>query len=218
MVYHLIRYTLRHKSALKYIAPYWSISLIECKVHNLAFLVDALFLGVFAITFELHQAKRGLMVIFKNFVRYISAFDYYGGLYDFALIPLKIKYYSILQKLLSRMLYISNCEVIYYVIYVICSHYIGKAISPLFAWPSSFITWKNCQRCYIHHKFELFHYNKQYGPYVKSGYWALIGNPRPNEVYMLSEQRICVILKLLQIYKNDQKSNLCWHVCNWRHT
>ena len=32
---------------------------------------------------------------------------------------------------------ISNCDVIYYFIYVICSHFVGKAISPLFAWPSS---------------------------------------------------------------------------------
>ena len=57
---------------------------------------------------------------------------------DFALIPLKIQCYSILQKRLSRMLDISNCDVIYYVIYVICLHYVGKAISPLFAWPSSY--------------------------------------------------------------------------------
>ena len=56
---------------------------------------------------------------------------------DHALIPLKIKCYSILQKRLSRILDISNCDVIYYVIYVICSHYLGKAISPLFAGPSS---------------------------------------------------------------------------------
>ena len=56
---------------------------------------------------------------------------------DFALIPLEIKCYSILQKRLIRVLDISNCDVIYYVIYVICSHYLGKAISPLFAWPSS---------------------------------------------------------------------------------
>ena len=56
---------------------------------------------------------------------------------DFALIPLKIKCYSILQKRPSCMLDISNCDVIYYVIYVIWSHYVGKAISPLFAWPSS---------------------------------------------------------------------------------
>ena len=44
--------------------------------------------------------------------------------FDFALIPLKIKFYSILQKRLSRILYISNCDVIYYVIYVFCSHYV----------------------------------------------------------------------------------------------
>ena len=56
----------------------------------------------------------------------------------FVLIPLKIKCYSILQKRLSRMLDISNCDVIYNVIYVIRSHYVGKAISPLFAWPSSY--------------------------------------------------------------------------------
>ena len=36
-----------------------------------------------ANTCELHQAKRGLMVIFQNFVRYISSFDYYKGLYWF---------------------------------------------------------------------------------------------------------------------------------------
>ena len=33
---------------------------------------------------------------------------------------------------------ISYCEVIYYVIYVISSHYVSKAISPLFDWPSSY--------------------------------------------------------------------------------
>ena len=31
--------------------------------------------------FELHQAKRGLMVILKNFVRDISAFDNYEDIY-----------------------------------------------------------------------------------------------------------------------------------------
>ena len=36
------------------------------------------------------------------------------------------------------MLDISNFDVIYYVIYVICSHNVGNAISPLFAWRSSF--------------------------------------------------------------------------------
>ena len=30
---------------------------------------------------ELHQAKKGLMVIEKKIVRHISAFDYYEGLY-----------------------------------------------------------------------------------------------------------------------------------------
>ena len=79
------------------------------------------------------------MVIFKNFVRHISAFDYYKVFNNFALKPLKIKYYSIEQNRLSRILDISNCDVIYYVIYFICSHYVGKAISPLFAWPSSYI-------------------------------------------------------------------------------
>ena len=58
---------------------------------------------------------------------------------DFAPIPLKIKCFSILQKRMSRMLDNSNCDVIYYVIYVICSHYVGKAISPLFAWPKSYM-------------------------------------------------------------------------------
>ena len=62
---------------------------------------------------------------------------------DFAPIPLKIKCYSILQKRLSRILDISNCDVIYYVIYVICSNYVGKAISPLFAWPSSYTVVNN---------------------------------------------------------------------------
>ena len=51
---------------------------------------------------------------------------------DFALIPLKIKCYSILQKRQSRMLDISNCDVIYYVIYVICLHYVGKGHKPPF--------------------------------------------------------------------------------------
>ena len=63
---------------------------------------------------------------------------------DFALIPSKIKCYSILQKRMSRMFDISNCDVIYYVILVICSHYVEKAISPLFAWPSSFTFICNC--------------------------------------------------------------------------
>ena len=44
------------------------------------------------------------MVIFKNFVRYISVSITIKVFIDFALIPLKIKYYSILQKRPSRML------------------------------------------------------------------------------------------------------------------
>ena len=30
---------------------------------------------------ELHQAKRGLKVILKKFVRFVSAFHYYEGIY-----------------------------------------------------------------------------------------------------------------------------------------
>ena len=89
--------------------------------------------------YELHQAKRGLMVIFKNFVRYISAFDNYKGLYWFCANTFENKILQYLQNRLSRMLDISNCDVIYYVIYVICSHYVRKAISPLFTWPSSYV-------------------------------------------------------------------------------
>ena len=37
----------------------------------------------YILEYELHQAKRGLMVISKNFVRYISAIDYYEGIYWF---------------------------------------------------------------------------------------------------------------------------------------
>ena len=44
------------------------------------------------------------------------------------------------------MLDISNCDVIYYVIYVIFSHYIRKAISPLFAWPSSLMILQSLEK------------------------------------------------------------------------
>ena len=64
---------------------------------------------------------------------------------DFALIPLKRKCNSILKKRPSRMLHISNCDVIYYVIYVICWHYVWKAISPLFPWPSSYVSIESAQ-------------------------------------------------------------------------
>ena len=36
----------------------------------------------------------------------------------------------------------SYCDVICYIIYVICSLYVRKAISPLFAWPSSNINFE----------------------------------------------------------------------------
>ena len=90
------------------------------------------------LTYELHQAKRGFMVILKILWGTFQLSITIKVFIDFALIPLKIKYYGILQKRLSRMLDISNCDVIYYVIYVIFSHYIRKVISPLFAWPSSY--------------------------------------------------------------------------------
>ena len=98
----------------------------------------------FRIKYELHQAKRGLLVILEMFMRNISAFDSYKSIYWFCANTFENKCYSIFQKRLSRMLDFFNCDVIYYVIYVICSHYVGKAISPLFAWPSSII--KNLKR------------------------------------------------------------------------
>ena len=94
---------------------------------------------IYHIIYELHQAKRGLMVILKILWGTFQLSITMKVFIDFLLIPLKIQCYSILQKRLSRMFDISNCDVIYYVIYVICSHYVGKAISPLFAWPSSYI-------------------------------------------------------------------------------
>ena len=96
-------------------------------------------------TTKLHQAKRGLMVIF---VRYISAFDYYVGIYWFCAYTFENQMLQYLQKRLSRMLDISNCDVIYYFIYVTCSHYVGKAISPLFAWPTSLVFYRNKRNWY----------------------------------------------------------------------
>ena len=62
---------------------------------NLALFIFFYFVYIkIPVRYELHQAKRGLMVIKKKIVRYISAFNYYEGIYifiDFALIPLKIK-------------------------------------------------------------------------------------------------------------------------------
>ena len=43
-----------------------------------------------------------------------------------------------LLKQLTRMFDISYSDVIYYVINVICSHYVKRAIIPLFDWASSY--------------------------------------------------------------------------------
>ena len=52
---------------------YVRFSSTSCDSHNLIIRNEC----------ELHQAKRGLMVILKFFVRYISAFGYYEGIYWF---------------------------------------------------------------------------------------------------------------------------------------
>ena len=84
--------------------------------------------------------KLGLMVIFEIFVRYISVFHYcISFFYLFCTSTLENKSYTILLKRLSCILDISHCDVIYYIIYIICSHNVRKAISPLFAWASSYI-------------------------------------------------------------------------------
>ena len=90
--------------------------------------------------YELAQAKRGLMVIFEISVRYISVFYCCKSFYWYCTSTLENKPNSILLKRLSCMLDRSHCDVIYYVIHVICSHNVKKAISPLFAWASSYIT------------------------------------------------------------------------------
>ena len=41
---------------------------------------------------------------------------------------------------LNHVLDIPKCDVIYYVIYIIYSYHVRKAISPLFAWASSYIS------------------------------------------------------------------------------
>ena len=91
------------------------------------------------ITFELSQAKRGLMVIFEILGRDISVIEYYKSFHWFFAHILENKCNGILLNHLKRMFDLSYCDVIYYVIYVICSLYVRKAISPLFAWPSSFV-------------------------------------------------------------------------------
>ena len=79
------------------------------------------------------------MVIFEMFVRYISVLHYCISFLLFCMSTLENKSYTILLKSLSCMLDISHCDVIHYIIYIICSHNVRKAISPLFAWASSYI-------------------------------------------------------------------------------
>ena len=86
---------------------------------------------------ELHQGKRGLMVILRIFVSYISAFENYEDIYWFCANTFENKMLQYFTETSESHVDISNCDVIYYAIYVIYSHYVGKAISPLFAWPSS---------------------------------------------------------------------------------
>ena len=112
---------------------------------------------------ELHQAKRGLMVIVKIFVRYISAFNNYEDIYWFCANTFEnkmLQYFTETSEShvgyfqLWRHRMICLVLVIYKVIYVICSHYVGKAISPLFAWPSSNIVttkkWQTDRQTYTH--------------------------------------------------------------------
>ena len=57
--------------------------------------------------YELHQAKRGLMVILKKIVRYISAFDYYKVIYWFCANTLK-------NKMLQYITETSESHVVYF--------------------------------------------------------------------------------------------------------
>ena len=77
-------------------------------------------------------------VIFEILGRDISVIEYYKSFHWFFANILENKCNGILLNL-RCMFDISCCDVIYYVIYVNCSHYVRKAINPLFAWPSSII-------------------------------------------------------------------------------
>ena len=59
------------------------------------------------------------------------------SLYWFCTYTSENKCYNIMLLRVSSMLYIPKYDVIHYVIYFICLHYVRKAISPLFAWASS---------------------------------------------------------------------------------
>ena len=99
---------------------------------------------------ELAKAKRGLKVIFEIVGRSISVIEYYESFHWFFANTLENRCYGILLKCLRRMLGISYCDVIYYVIYVICFHYVRKTINPLFAWASSCVILKICVKYPIH--------------------------------------------------------------------
>ena len=71
---------------------------------------------------ELGQAKRGLMVIFEILGRDISVIEYYKSFHWFFAYILEYKCNGILLNNLRCMFDISYCDIIYYVIYVICSH------------------------------------------------------------------------------------------------
>ena len=83
---------------------------------------------MFDNTYELVQAKRGLKVILEIVGRGISVNEYYKRFHWFLANTLENKCYGILLKRQRRMFDISYCDVIYYVIYVICTHNIMNAI------------------------------------------------------------------------------------------
>ena len=88
--------------------------------------------------YELGQAEKGLLVIFEILRRDISVIEYYKSFHWFFAYILENKCNGILLNSLRCMFDISYCDVIYYVIDIIWSHYVWKAINPLFAWPSSY--------------------------------------------------------------------------------
>ena len=83
------------------------------------------------------------MVYFEVLGRDISVIEYYKSFHWFFVNILENKCYSILLNRLGHLFDISYCDIIYYVIYdviyIISSHYVRKAISPFFAWASSYV-------------------------------------------------------------------------------
>ena len=113
--------------------------------------LNAMFPVYVKYIYELAKAKRGLMVIFKIFIIGISVFEYCETFHWFCTSTSENKCYNILLKSLSGMLAIPKCDIIYYVIYVIWLQYVRKAISPLFAWASSYVIYVviAMMSCYI---------------------------------------------------------------------